>query len=449
MDISTQPKSGVPIRQLLSEFATGRLTPSGVVDDALALSEMCQRDVKAFAHIEHIGATAAAVESNRHYREGSARQLEGVPVGIKDLIDTAGIPTKYGSPAYSENVPIADAEVVRLLKSKGAVIVGKTATHEFAWGVTTSSSSFGDTLNPHDRSRIPGGSSGGMAAAIAYGALRAGLGTDTGGSVRIPAALCGIVGYKPSYGLLPTTGVFPLASSLDHIGILGSSVADVALVSMALDIATAPPGQLGRYRVGALGRIGGVPTSTPVASAFVDACEQISRNHDLVVRADVSLFDRSFALFAGIVLAEGGITHFRRNSAAFIHAHYGAETASRLALAEEVTVGQYASWLQARREFSSDLEEWMTDLDFLICPTCPCTAPFIGQDHIEIEQWSGSVREALMTYTAPFNLSGLPAISLPMRPSAADGMPIGLQIIAPRGRDGALLNFAAEIERFR
>jgi aspartyl-tRNA(Asn)/glutamyl-tRNA(Gln) amidotransferase subunit A len=365
---------------------------------------------------------------------------------VKDFIDTVGLATRYGSSAYSENVPSTDAEVVRVLKEKGAAIVGKTTTHEFAWGVTTASERFDDTLNPWDHTRIPGGSSGGMAAAIAYGAVSAGLGTDTGGSVRIPAALCGVVGFKPTYGSLSTQGVFPLAPSLDHVGVMGGSVGDVKTVAAALGIASDNSSRAERYRLGIVPESNGLPIAPDVRHSFDLARAILQLHHDVVEVDDLPSFKRGFEAFAGIVLAEGGMVHFSRHDREHVQASYGSETASRLAMAEQTTIGRYADSQRARREFVRQLENAMADLDFLLLPTCPCTAPALRTDMITIGSWNGSIREALMIYTAPFNLAGMPALSLPMLPGEADGMPLGLQIVAGRGRDSELLAFASEVE---
>jgi hypothetical protein len=183
-----QPSSVIPrapgLRRALEALATRRITVSGLIEQALDAAEASKRDLHAFAAIDWDGALSAAAESERRYAQGRQRPLEGLAIGVKDLIDTRGIETSYGSAAYLGHLPTFDADIVRALIERGAIPIGKTTTHEFAWGVTTASATFGDALNPLDRTRIPGGSSGGAAAAIAYGAVAAGLGTDTGGSVR-------------------------------------------------------------------------------------------------------------------------------------------------------------------------------------------------------------------------------------------------------------------------
>jgi aspartyl-tRNA(Asn)/glutamyl-tRNA(Gln) amidotransferase subunit A len=343
-------------------------------------------------------------------------------------------------------MPSADAEVIRTLRKKGAAIIGKTTTHEFAWGVTTASEHFGDTLNPWDHSKIPGGSSGGMAAAIAYGTVSAGLGTDTGGSVRIPAALCGVVGFKPTYGLLSTQGVFPLAPSLDHVGVMGRSVGDVEMLASALGIRSGTAPRTSRYRIGIAGKTNDLPISSDVQRSLEKARVILEPHYDVVEVGDLPSFKRGFEVFAGIVLAEGGMVHFSRHDREYVKASYGSETASRLAIAEQTTIGTYADSQQARRAFVHQLDNAMADLDFMLLPTCPCTAPALGADRITMDSWSGSIREALMIYTAPFNLAGMPALSLPIFQAEADGMPVGLQIAARRGGDNGLLAFASEVE---
>ena len=445
-----RPVGAIPrapgLRRALQALAQRHITVSGLVEQALDAAESSKRILRAFAAIDEEGALRAARESERRYAEGRTRPLEGLIVGVKDLIDTQGLETSYGSAAWRGHVPTTDADLVTSLRERGAIVLGKTTTHEFAWGVTTSSTVFGDTLNPLDPTRIPGGSSGGAAAAIAYGAVAAGLGTDTGGSVRIPAALCGVAGFKPTYGVLPTRGIFPLAPSLDHPGLLGETVDDIAILAGAFSIDALGDLGFSRARLGVLREVPPVPTSAEVASAF-DAAVTTLRELFACVNVEAEgLFDGAYEAFAHIVLTEGGTGHFRHNDADRIAAHYSRETAERLERAKAMTLGEYAIAHQTRRDFTARLHRAMARVDVLVLPTCPCTAPALHESSIRIGAWTGTVREALMAYTAPFNVAGFPAISIPLVPR--DGqLPSALQIVAKPGHDGALLQVARQMEQ--
>ena len=430
---------------MLAALAARQVTAPALIAQALDAAESSRRALHAFAAIDRDGALRAAAESERRYAQGRPRPLEGLPIGVKDLIDTKGIETSYGSAAYRGHVPSVDADIVGTLVERGAILIGKTRTHEFAWGVTTASATHGDTLNPLDRTRIPGGSSGGAAAAIACGAVAAGLGTDTGGSVRIPAALCGVAGFKPTFGALSTRGIFPLAPTLDHPGFLGATVDDIALLAGAFDIATPPGRAPGSARLGLIREITPVPLSADVASAFDAAIARLDDAFACTTIDGSGLFDAVYEAFAHIVLTEGGIEHFRCNDATRIGSHYGRETIDRLERAQRMTLRDYALAQQTRRDFTARLHRAMSALDYLVLPTCPCTAPRLNEESIEIGSWSGTVREALMTYTAPFNVAGFPAISIPL--AAHEGLlPAALQIVAKPGRDGALLQIAQQME---
>ncbi|WP_238136953.1 amidase [Variovorax sp. JS1663] len=442
------PRRAASLRQSLDALASGRISASELVQETLARAEDTQRRLRAFAAIPRAHAIAAAADSDRRHAEGRPRPLEGLPIGVKDLIDTRGIETRYGSPAFVGHVPAADAAVVRTLVEQGAIVVGKTTTHEFAWGVTTASEAFGDTLHPSDPGRIPGGSSGGAAVSIADGVVAAGLGTDTGGSVRIPAALCGVTGFKPSHGALPTQGIFPLAASLDHPGLLGARVDDIEVLAEALGIGIEPriEGVPGEVRVGVICGIGPVHPATEVASAFAIAADRLASIFQIEELEPANVFDGCFDAFARIVLAEGALVHFARHDPDWIAAHYGAETIGRLERAKAVRMEDYAQAQQARRKFSAALARLMAGHRFIVLPTTPCTAPRLGEPELTIGNWSGSVREALMRYTAPFNLAGCPAISIPLH-RGAGALPAGLQVVARPGDDAALLRIARQMEQ--
>ena len=444
-----QPSDASPhsvgLRHALDALASRQITATALIEEALHRAEASKQSLNAFAAMDWDRALHAAAESDRRYGEGRQRPLEGLPIAIKDLIDTRGIETRYGSAAYRGNVPLADADIVQTLAGCGAIVIGKTTTHEFAWGVTTASPSFGNTLNPLDRSRIPGGSSGGAAAAIADGAVMAGVGTDTGGSVRIPAALCGVVGFKPTLGTLSTRGVFPLAPTCDHVGLLGGQVDDVLVLADAVGIDIPQREERRPARLGIIRHIAPVPLSPQIAGAFDDAVERLAQRFACVDLGTTGLFDAVFDAFATIVLIEGGIEHFRRHDWDRIARHYNPETVDRLRRAQTMDLHAYAMAQQSRRHFSARLQEVMSTLDYLVLPTCPCTAPHLDASTVDIGSWTGTVREALMTYTAPFNVAGFPAISIPL-PSRDGGLPAALQIVARPGGDGALLQVALQME---
>ena len=321
----------------------------------------------------------------------------------------------------------------------------RTPGSKFAWGVATASSTFGNTLNPLDPTRIPGGSSGGAAAAIGFGAVAAGLGTDTGGSVRIPAALCGVVGFKPTQGLWSTQGIFPLAAGLDHPGLLGASVDDTIVLATALGTEVQRGNAWRSARLGVIREIAPVPLSPEVSAPFEQGIDVLQRAFAVQPLDTPSLFEGVFKSFATIVLTEGGMEHFRRNDWAFITAHYGAETVERLEFAHSVVRRDYALAQQARRRFSEKLHRLMSTVDYLVLPTSPCTAPAVGEATLAIGNWSGTVREALMTYTAPFNMAGFPAISIPLA-AEEHRLPAALQIVARPGEEAELLHVAQNIE---
>lgn len=442
---SALPAPADSLRGLRHALVTRETTAVALTERTLQAAEASRQAVKAFAAIDWDRALRAAAESDRRYADGTARALEGLPIAVKDLIDTRGIDTCYGSPAYLGHRPGADADVVHSLVERGAIVVGKTTTHEFAWGVTTSSAHFGDTRNPLDPSRIPGGSSGGAAAAIAHGAVPAGLGTDTGGSVRIPAALCGVAGFKPTRDALPTRGVFPLAPTCDHVGLLGRRVDDVLWLANALHIDVPESDAWLSARIGVVREIAPVPLAPDVATAFDAAMQRLARTFACIDIGAPGLFAGVFDAFAAIVLVEGGIEHFRRNGWDRIAAHYGAETIDRLRRAERTDLRAYGAAQDVRRAFTARLRDAMAGVDYLVLPTCPCTAPSLGASDVRIGDWTGTVREALMTYTAPFNIAGFPAISVPL-PAATGALPAALQIVARPGDDGALLQIAQQIE---
>ncbi|MBN1334403.1 MAG: amidase [Deltaproteobacteria bacterium] len=377
--------------------------------------------------------TARALDTARTSGRTSG-PLHGVPVALKDNLDEAGVPCTGGCAAYLDRVPARDAPVVARLRAAGAVVVGRTNMHELAGGVTSENPHFGPVRNPWDPTRIPGGSSGGSAVVVATGSVAGALGTDTGGSIRIPASLCGIVGLKPTRGLLPQSGVLPFSPSLDHVGPLARSVAGVRILLgvLAGRYVPATPQRLTGLRIGILEGFG--READPAVGASFDAAITVLEGLGARLKSvHVPGFERGIRLLKAISEPEAAALHgirFQERPEGF-----GPEIRHLLDRGRAADPSLHPVALSERASVEAGARDAFIDLDFMICPTTPFPArPFGSPDpHL------------LLTYTCPFNLTGQPAISVPM--GLANGLPVGLQIVAPHEADARLLDVAEAFEQ--
>jgi aspartyl-tRNA(Asn)/glutamyl-tRNA(Gln) amidotransferase subunit A len=426
----------------------GTASSAELVEAALARVEALDGRLGAFVTLLAGQARAEAAARDRQRRRGEALgPLHGVPVAVKDLVDVAGAVTGAGSPKLERNVAARDAEVVARLRAAGAVVVGKTRTHEFAYGVLTPG-----TANPWDLARIAGGSSGGSAAAVAAGLVAAAVGTDTAGSVRIPAACCGVVGFKPTLGRVPAAGVWPLSWSCDHVGPIAGDVAAAALLFtvMAGDPAPAraappPPTAAAGPRIGRLAAetLGAVD---PAVTAAVDAlCDRLEAAGARVDEVRLPL-GAARAAVAAIVLPEAAAAHAGL-LAETGEDGYGARVLAALRLGQSALAGEYLAGLRYRRRFAALVEESLDQREALLLPTLPCVAPETGQRTVTVAGATTGVQETLTALPGPFNCSGSPVVSLPVGlVPAAGGMPVGVSLVGRIGGDDQLLRLAAWVE---
>jgi aspartyl-tRNA(Asn)/glutamyl-tRNA(Gln) amidotransferase subunit A len=358
---------------------------------------------------------------------------EGIRLAVKDLFDTAGLRTTYGSILFADHVPEGTAEAVARLEAAGYVNVGKANLHEFAYGVSSYNPHFGGVSNPLAPDRTAGGSSSGSAAAVAAGLAEAALGSDSGGSIRIPAACCGVVGFKPTHGLVPMEGCFPLAPSFDHAGPMGRDVATCARMMEGL-----VPGFDG-VELGSLEEL-------EVGVAWLEHAEPLVRTR---VQAAAELFPRrrevAFPFPEGVstvFMCEVAESHdglFPEQAEA-----YGDNVRTKLERCLAVSDAQFEAAVRRREEYRERAAEAMEGIDLLVTPTLAFVAPPAATDEL-------AIREAVIRFTFPFNALGWPALALPCGP-AEDGLPASVQLVGPAGADarvlaaGSMLGRALEVE---
>ncbi len=439
------------LRRLYQQRA---LSPVEVTRACLEQIERLNPTLNALLTVTAEMALASARAAEERWGRGEpVPPLLGAPMTLKDLIDTAGVRTTYGSALTERHVPTTDATVVHRLKSAGAVLLGKAALHEWAFGVTNDNPHFGPTRNPWDPTRIPGGSSGGSAVALAAGMGAGSVGTDTGGSIRIPAALCGVVGLKPTFGRISRAGVYPLAWSLDHVGPMARTVADVALLlevmagpdpadptTVGLPPLTRPALETsGDLRGLRLGRPEGAPwddVEPAVAAAFAQALRTLTDLGATIQPVSLPDADLIAATNPLIIMAEAATVHWDRLRAD--PDAYGPDVRTRLEAGATILAADYLRAQQARRRLIAAMRALFTTVDLLVLPTTPAAAPPIGARAIALPSGPVETRLALTRFTNLFNLTGLPALSVPAG-FTPDGRPVGLQIVGPADSEAMVL----------
>ena len=437
-------------RELLAGYAARTLSPVEVLADLVARIEADTTGAFWTLCAERAGEEAGAAAAA--WGRGAARPLEGVPFAAKDIFDSAGVRTTYGSAMFAGHVPGRDAEAVRRVRDAGAILVGKTATHEFAWGFSTINDAIGTCRNPHDPERVPGGSSGGSGAALAAGLVPLALGTDTGGSIRVPSAFCGVAGLKPTWGRVSLDGVWPLAPSLDHAGPMARTPADLELLLEALTGGAAKPERdgsaaagtgagdsLAGLLVGVCPDLHGVPLEPDVAAAHAATAEALAGVGARVVEIVFPEAERIVPALRTIQLAEALHTHRAAGLYPARREAYGADVGGRLDMATEVTLDDLLEATLAREAVRAAFARAFGEVDVLLTPVSAVAPPTIAD-----ERARPALREAVLAYTAPQDLVGLPACAVPAGTDPL-GLPIGMQLTAAPGGEARVLRVAAAL----
>jgi len=439
------------IREASVLLRSGKVSPVELTRECLTRIEKLNPVLNAFITITADSAMAEARRAETEITRGEWRgPLHGIPLALKDLIDTAGVLTTAASAVFKERIPAEDAEVTRRLKQAGAILLGKQNLHEFAYGGSSLVSYFGDVHNAWNPEHIAGGSSGGSATAVAAGMCYGAIGTDTAGSIREPASLCGVVGLKPTFGAVSTRGVIPLSQSLDHVGTIARTVEDAAIIFQAIaketDVVQGwgsaspvriedPPAH--KLRIAVPRKFFCEELDPEVASAFEQALTVLS------TMSDISEINLEVPIDRTLQKAESYAYHceFVRQSPEL----YQPETLRRIRTGEGISPEDAAQCKRELQEARKQIASVFNDVDLLITPTTPTPAPVISE--LKANPDLLRPRElALLRNTRPMNVWGLPAISVPCG-FTQSGLPIGLQIIGPHGGESEVLQLAHAYEQ--
>jgi len=441
---------------IATAVASGATTATDVVAEHLDRAEASQTELNAFTLIDREGALTAAADLDARIAAGEpAGVLAGVPVAIKDLIDQTGRPNTAGS-SFPTTLPAHNAPVVSRLEAAGAIIIGRTGLHEYAFGFSSENEWFGPVRNPWDTALSPGGSSGGSAVAVSAGLAAAAIGTDTGGSIRVPAALCGVVGLKVTHGRVPLTGVFPLAPSLDTVGPIARNSNDTALVYSVMagydasDPWSAPqpvaaaehPSPPASVTIGVPHPWVDLPQTDIVAAAFAEARSDLASAGFTLVDFDLP----------GLIPGRE-IEHIAYPEVAAVHRDrwhgnpetYGSDVSKRMSEVFGVDPLSYVAAQRWRSGITHTAEEALTRCDFLLTPAVAASVKPIGEEEIDVAGKLVSYRPQLSRFSAVVNHTGLPALTLPIdRPGTP---PPSIQLIGPRWGEHRLLEVGMTIER--
>ena len=444
--MSAEPRTLADVGRLVASKA---LTSEAVTERCLERITEQNRTLNAFVSVLDDDAVAQAKKADQEIAAGRYRgPLHGIPISLKDIIDLRNAPTTAASRVRDGHIARRDATVVGRLREAGAIFIGKTNLHEFALGTTNEDSAYGPVLHPLDSTRSPGGSSGGSAASVLAGMAYASIGTDTGGSIRIPSSACGLVGLKATIGELPTDGIVPLSETLDHVGPMCLSVEDTALLYGVLRGISNPEPLASRD---VRGMRFGIPRAyfldlldAQVAARFDEACERLRAAGAILDDVMIRHTKEIGTIYVHIALPEAAAYH-----AATLDSRpqdYTENVRLRLEMGRYILAEDYVRAQRGRHALTREVRDALGGRDGLLLPSMPVPATRLGVPTLSIGGTEETVRNITLRLTQLFNITGHPAISLPCG-RTDEGLPVGLQIVGTRNRTPELLQVAASLER--
>jgi aspartyl-tRNA(Asn)/glutamyl-tRNA(Gln) amidotransferase subunit A len=445
------------IRAAARMLRARKISSLDLTNEAIARIERLNPSLNAFITVTADLARTTARAADRELRAGKNRgPLHGIPITIKDNYWTRGIRSTAGSPILANFVPAADSAVAARLAEAGAVLLGKTNLNEFAYGIHGLNPHYGDVHNPWSLDRTPGGSSSGSAAALAAGIGFGSVGTDTGGSLRIPASFCGIVGFKPTFGLVSVEGIVPLAESLDHAGPLARTVEDASILFEAIR-GEYPRSAREKHARPLAGKRLRIKLAWPrnyffklvdaeVRAAIESAVKMLTAMGARVDELSLPHLDESVDASTNVGLAEASAYHTSQGYFPERSGKYSEDVRKRLELGLRVSAVDYLAAAKVRAKLTEDFDRAFERVDAIVAPATTCTAPRLGELEIDAHGKKIPLRSAVVNTNRPANFTGHPAISLPCGFSRA-GLPIGLQLIGPKWGDAKLLAIARTYEQ--
>jgi aspartyl-tRNA(Asn)/glutamyl-tRNA(Gln) amidotransferase subunit A len=447
-----------PIELAARLLRRGEISPVDLVDVALERIERWSPQLNVYLTVLAENARRQAKAAEREIRRGRVKSpLHGIPVSLKDNFWTRGVRTTAGSAILADWVPNADSDVAKSLAEAGAILLGKTNMHEFAYGITGENPHYGSSRNPWAPERISGGSSGGSVVAVALGMGAASAGTDTGGSIRIPSALCGIVGLKPTYGLVSTVGVVPLGTTFDHCGPVARNVTDLCILLEAIagkyPRGAARPGWRTlrktlprRFRIGVPREFYFDRLEPDVRRSVEVAAKKFELLGARVEEVSLPRLSGAVEQATNVVVAEASAYHESQGYFPARAAEYGDDVRGHLEFGHKLLAVDYLRGIGARRDIIADFEAAFEKVDVILAPTAPISAPLVGETQVRVTgDRETAARAELLRLTRPSNISGMPAISIPCG-FTREGLPVGMQLMGPRWGEARLLAIARAYE---